>query len=189
MKKSIGAKTIVFPAPVFIVGSYDKSDRANAMAVAWAGICCSEPPCVAISLRKATYTYANIMARRAFTVSIPGENFIKEADHFGIASGRNEDKFDRTGLTPVKSDLVDAPYVGEFPLVLECSVIDTLKLGIHTLFAGQIMDVKADETVLGENAAPDMEKIRPMIFNPANRSYYGTGKYLGRAFSEGNKIE
>jgi len=183
MKKSIGAKTIVFPTPVFIVGSYDRSGKPNAMAVAWGGICCSDPPCVGIALREATYTYGNIMARKAFTISIPHEKFIKEADRFGVVSGRTEDKFANTKLTPVKSDLVDAPYVKEFPFVLECAVTQTVKLGLHTLFIGEIKDVKADEAALDKNGAPDIEKIKPMIFNPANRTYYGVGKYLGNAFS------
>lgn len=188
MKKSIGAKTIVFPTPVFIVGSYDKAGKPDAMAVAWGGICCSAPPCVGISLREATYTYGNIMARKAFTVSIPSEKFIKEADYFGIVSGRTEDKFAATKLTPVKSDLVDAPYVKEFQLVLECSVIQTVKIGLHTLFVGEIKDVKVDEAMLRENGAPDIEKIKPVIFDPANRTYYGIGKYLADAFSEGKRI-
>ena len=189
MKKSIGAKTIVFPTPVFIVGTYDKDNKPNVMAVAWGGICCSNPPCVGISLREATYTYGNIMARKAFTISIPSEKFIKEADYFGITSGRNEDKFAKTKLTPVKSSLVDAPYVGEFPFVVECAVTQTIKLGLHTLFIGEIKDVKADEAVLDKKGAPDIEKIKPVIFDPANRTYYGTGKYLADAFSEGNKVK
>ena len=188
MKKSIGAKTIVFPTPVFVVGSYDKSGIPNAMVVAWGGICCSKPPCIAISLREATYTYGNIMARKAFTISIPSEKYIKEADYFGIVSGRTENKFAATKLTPVKGDLVDAPYVKEFPFILECSVIKIVPLGLHTLFIGEIKDVKVDEAVLGKDGAPDIKKIQPMIFDPANRAYYGVGEYLGDAFSEGKKI-
>ena len=188
MKKSIGAKTFVFPTPVFVVGSYDKSNRADEMVVAWGGICCSKPPCVAISIREATYTYGNIMARKAFTISIPSEKYIKEADYFGIVSGRTEDKFAATKLTPVKSNLVDAPYVKEFPFVVECSVTQIIKLGSHTMFIGEIKDLKADEAVLRNDGVPEIEKIAPMIFNPANHSYYGIGKYLGDAFSEGKKI-
>ncbi|MDD5496645.1 MAG: flavin reductase family protein, partial [Candidatus Omnitrophica bacterium] len=173
----------------FIVGSYDKAGKPNAMAVAWGGIVCSNPPSVAVSLREATYTYGNIMARKAFTISIPHEKFMKEADHFGMASGRDEDKFAAAKLTPVKSALVDAPYVKEFPLVLECALTQTVKLGLHTLFVGEIKDVKADEAALDKDGSPDMEKIKPMIFDPANHAYYGTGKYLGKAFSEGNAIK
>ncbi|NVM20657.1 MAG: flavin reductase family protein [Desulfobacterales bacterium] len=188
MKKSIGARTIVFPTPVFVVGTYDKAGKPNVMTAAWAGICCSSPPCVAVSLRKATYTYGNIMEHKAFTISIPSETHVKEADYFGIASGRKADKFSATGLTPVKSDLVDAPYVKEFPLVLECKVLHTLEIGLHTQFVGEILDVKADEAVLGEKRLPDIEKVKPIVFAPEVRGYYGVGDYLGRAFSIGKKL-
>ncbi len=110
MKRSIGAKTIVYPNPVFIIGTYNKEGNPNAMNAAWGGISCSAPPCVSISLREATYTHGNITAKGAFTVNIPSEDYVKEADYFGIVSGRNEDKFKKTGLTPVRSKLVDAPY-------------------------------------------------------------------------------
>ena len=187
MKKSIGAKTIIFPTPVFIIGTYDSSNKPNAMVVAWGGICCSEPPCVSISLREATYTYGNILERKAFTLNIPSEKYIKEADYFGIVSGRAEDKFSSTGLTPIKSELVDAPYVKEFPFILECNLLQSIKIGLHTLFIGQIKDAKVDEEVLTKGGFPDIEKIKPMIFNPANRAYYGVGKYLNNAFSIGRK--
>lgn len=187
MKKSIGAKTIVFPAPVFIIGSYDKEGKPNAAAVAWAGICCSNPPCVSIALREATYTYCNIMEKKAFTINIPSERYIKEADYFGIVSGRQEDKFSSVKLTPVKSELVDAPYVKEFPFILECSLLQSVKIGLHTQFIGEIKDVKADEEMLTKEGAPDIEKIKPVIFNPANRTYYGLGKCLGNAFAIGKE--
>jgi flavin reductase (DIM6/NTAB) family NADH-FMN oxidoreductase RutF len=187
MKKSIGAKTIVFPTPVFIVGTYDKADRPDAMVVAWGGICCSQPPCVSISLREETYTYTNIMERKAFTVNIPSEKYLKEADYFGIVSGKSENKFVSTGLTPVKSGIVDAPYIEELPFVLECVLIHSVKIGLHTLFVGEIKDVKADELVLNEEGVPEIEKIKPFIFNPATRTYYGIGKLLAPAFSTGKK--
>ncbi len=187
MKKSVGAKTIIFPVPVFVIGTYDKSGKPNAMVVAWGGICCSDPPCVGISLREATYTYGNIMERKAFTINIPSEKYIKEVDYFGIVSGRTEDKFSSTGLTPVKSDLVDAPYVKEFLFVLECSLLKTVKIGLHTQFIGEIKDVKVEEAAIGEDGAVDIKKIKPLIFNPANRTYCAVGEYIGKAFSIGKK--
>src|SRR5512136_1199407 len=88
MKKSIGAKTIVFPTPVFVVGTYDKAGNPNVMTAAWGGICCSKPPCVAVSLRKATYSYGNIIENKAYTISIPSATYVREADYYGISSGR-----------------------------------------------------------------------------------------------------
>jgi len=156
MKKSIGAKTLIFPTPVWIVGSYDTDGRPNGMTAAWGGICCSKPPCVYVSLQKPRYSYANIMARQAYTLSVPSEKYAREADYFGIVSGRTIDKFAATGLTPVKSEVVDAPYIAEFPLVLECKLVQTIDLGLHTQFIGEILDVKADEEVLAESGLPDI---------------------------------
>ena len=188
MKKSIGAKTIVFPTPVFIVGTYDKVGKPNAMTVAWGGICCSSPPCVAISLRKATYTYGNLMEHKAFTVNIPPETHVEEADYFGMVSGRDKDKFSVTGLSPIKSDLVNAPYIKEFPLALECKVIHDFEIGLHTQFIGEILDIKADESVLGEKGLPDINKVNPILFDPSHRNYYEIGAFLANGFSVGKEI-
>jgi flavin reductase (DIM6/NTAB) family NADH-FMN oxidoreductase RutF len=184
MKKSIGAKTIVYPTPVLVVGTYDQAGKPNVMTAAWGGICCSVPPCLCIALREATYTFGNLMAQKAFTVSLPTETYVKEADYFGMASGKNEDKFAATGLTPVKSDLVNAPYVKEFPFILECKVIHHYKIGLHTQFIGEIMDIKVDEAMLGEKG-PDINRIKPVLWAPDSRGYYGIGQLLGKAFALG----
>ncbi len=185
MKKSLGAKPLVYPAPAFVVGSYNEDGTANMMTAAWAGICCSKPPCVAVSLRAATLSHGNITARRAFTLNVPSERFVREVDHVGLVSGRDEDKFAATGLTPVAGELVDAPYVDEFPLVLECRVLHVHELGLHTQFVGEVMDIKADESVLDQKGKPDPEKLRPIIFSPSVRLYHGIGELLGKAFSIG----
>jgi len=189
MKKSLGPKTIALPAPVWVIGTFDPRGKPNAMTAAWAGICCSTPPCLAVSLRKATYTYGNLVARQAFTVSVPSEAYLKQADYFGMVSGKSQDKFAATGLTPVKSDLVDAPYVDEFPLVLECRLIHTLEIGLHTLFVGEIMDVKAEAAVLDEAGLPEIEKVRPCVYSPERRVYNGVGGQLGRAYTLGKGIK
>ena len=188
MKRSLGAKTLIVPTPTWIVGSYDKQGKPNGMTAAWGGICCSDPPCVAVSLRKATYSYGSLIERKAFTVSVPSQGHVKEADYFGLVSGRETDKFAATGLTPVRSDLVDAPYVQECPLVLECKILQVFELGLHTQFVGQILDVKADEEVLDDAGMPDILKVLPIIFSPGNRVYYGIGASLGHAFAVGKEI-
>ncbi|EKF85309.1 flavin reductase family protein [Methanobacterium formicicum] len=186
MKKSLGAKTITYPTPVFVVGAYDSEGNPNVMTAAWGGICCSVPPCIAISLREATYTYHNIMDSKAFTISIPSEEHVKEADYFGIASGKDVNKFQATGLSPVKSEVVNAPYVGEFPFVIECELLQSVKIGLHTQFIGEIKDVKVDESFADEDSL--IEKIKPLIYSPDNLSYYGIGKMVGKAFSVGKEL-
>ncbi|HBX23039.1 MAG TPA: flavin reductase family protein [Desulfotomaculum sp.] len=188
MKKSLGAKTLVYPTPVFIVGTYDQEGKPNAMTAAWGGICCSSPPCVAIALQKVRHSYENLLNKMAFTINIPSIKFAREADYFGLVSGSKEDKFARTGLTAVKSELVDAPYIKEFPLNLECKVIQVIEIGSHTQFIGQIIDVKIDESLQADDQ-PSIEKIKPMLYAPDNSAYYGVGEYIGRAFSIGKDLK
>lgn len=185
--KSLGAKPFLYPTPVSIVGTYDKEGKPNVMTAAWVGVCCSQPPCITVSLRPATYSHGNILERRAFTVNIPSDRYLKETDYIGIVSGRDTDKFSATKLTPVKSDLVDAPYVKEFPLILECKLRHTIELGLHTQFIGEVIDAKADETVL-ENGLPDMRKLNPFLYAPIARKYYSVGKYLGDAHDVGKQL-
>ena len=188
MKTSLGTDTLVYPTPVWIVGTYGPNGEPNVMTAAWGGVCCSKPPCVAISLRKARRTYAAIEQRKAFTISIPSEAHVKEADYFGMASGAKADKFSVAGLTPVKSELVDAPYVEEFPLVVECRLLHAFDLGVHTQFVGEILDVKADPAVLGEDGSPDVAMLKPMSFAPGTNTYHGVGRPLGKAFSVGRSL-
>jgi flavin reductase (DIM6/NTAB) family NADH-FMN oxidoreductase RutF len=127
------------------------------------------------------------MERKAYTISVPSEQYVREADYFGIASGRDVDKFKETGLTAVRSELVDAPYVGEFPMVLECRLIHHHKIGKHTQFVGEILDVKIDEAVLTEEGRPDVGKIGPIVYGTGVSSYFGVGGFIGRAFEIGKK--
>jgi flavin reductase (DIM6/NTAB) family NADH-FMN oxidoreductase RutF len=188
MKKSLGARTLVYPTPVFVVGTYDRQGKPNVMTASWGGICCSRPPCVAVSLRKATYTHGNIIGRKAFTISIPSETHVREADHFGMVSGRDMQKFAAAKLTPVRSDLVDAPYVKEFPMVVECKLAHTIELGSHTQFVGEVVDVKVDEAVLSSDGMADIQKVKPLVFTPDTQGYYGIGTFIAKAFSVGESI-
>ncbi len=188
MKKSLGAKTLLYPTPVLVVGTYGADGRPNAMTAAWGGIACSKPPCVSVSLRAATASHGNIMAREAFTISLPSEDHTAEADYFGLVSGRDHDKFAVSGLTAVPSELVDAPYVGEFPLVLECLVVAVHELGMHTQFIGEIKDVKADEALLTSEGRIDLAALEPIVFAMDPGAYYGIGKLVGKAYSIGKCV-
>jgi flavin reductase (DIM6/NTAB) family NADH-FMN oxidoreductase RutF len=188
MKKSFGRTTLLYPTPVWLIGTYDQKGQANVATIAWGGICSSQPPAVAVSLRKATYTHGNILANQAFTVNVPSASQVKIADYCGIYSGKNIDKFAAAKITAVKGDYVNAPYIREFPMVVECQLIGQNEIGIHTHFIGEIMDVKVEETLLEEDGFPDILKIRPIVFAPEKRSYHDIGQYLGEAFRVGKKM-
>jgi flavin reductase (DIM6/NTAB) family NADH-FMN oxidoreductase RutF len=185
MKRSLGATTLVGATPVWVIGTFDREGAPNIMTAAWVGVCCSDPPCVGVSLRKATYSYGNIVDRKAFTVNIPSAEYAAEADYAGIASGSNADKWQATGLTPKPSDLVDAPYVAEFPLVLECRLLHTVGLGLHTRFIGEVLDVKAELSVLTDDGSLDIGRLDPFFYIPGKRVYHRIGSYLAKAHSIG----
>ena len=186
---SLGAKTLAQPCPVWVIGSYDKEGKPNVMTASWAAICCSQPPMVTVSLRKATYTYGNIMESRAFTVNIPSERFAASSAYFGAVSGRDIDKFAASGLTPMKSDLVNAPYVKEFPLVLECKLVKAEELGLHTMFIGEIVDVKAAASILDAKGTPDVTKLKPFLFAPGNADFYVLGASIGSVQELGKSLK
>jgi len=182
--------TVLHPHPVLLVGTYGPDGKPNLMNAAWGGICCGEPPCVAVSLREATLTYHNILHARAFTIGIPSRKHVEAADYVGMVSGRDRDKFRDTGLTPVKSDKVNAPLAAELPYSLECGLLQHHKLGLHTIFIGEILGIQADESVLGPGGFPDIEKIQAILWGGfGNNSYFAVGEKLGKAFSVGKKFK
>jgi flavin reductase (DIM6/NTAB) family NADH-FMN oxidoreductase RutF len=143
---------------------------------------------VAIAVRKANYTYGNLMEKGAFTVNIPSQDQVEEADYFGIVSGRNEDKIARVGMTAVRSELVDAPYLKECPMVLECQMLHAYEIGLHTQFIGEIKDVKMEESLLDASGASSIENVRPFLYAPDDRSYYSIGAKLAKGFEVGYRV-
>ena len=186
---SLGPQAFITPAPVLLVGTYDEEGRPNVMTATWGGVCCSQPPCLAVSLRRSTWTCRSLQHKNAFTVSIPNRALAGQADFSGLVSGRQEDKFQALGLTPVAGEHVDAPFVGECPVVLELLLRHTLELGSHIQFVGEIMDVKVDRACLTPEGLPDPSRIDALSFAPLTKEYYGTGDFVARAFAVGKTVK
>ena len=190
MKLSLPPQPVLLPCPVLIIGTYGQDGKPNIMNAAWGGIASSKPPCISVSLREATLTYHNIKYTQAFTVNIPSEKYVKEADFAGMTPGRDTDKFKQAHLNAEKSKLVNAPIVKEFPYTLECKLVKQVELGLHTMFVGEIVGMVADSEVLAENKVPDIEKVKPMLWGSfGSMAYYGVGGKLGDAFSIGNSLK
>ncbi len=187
-KKNIDPGTYACPTPTWCVGSYDADGNANVMTIAWGGICCSTPPHLTVSLRKVTHSYQALIQRRCYTVSIPSLKYLKEADFFGMVSGKDTDKFAVSGLTAKRSELVDAPYVEEFPLIFECEVRHVVEIGGHVQFIGEIVGIKADEDVLNSKGLPAIDKVNPFVYAPASRQYLSLDEVVGQGFSSGRAL-
>ena len=185
MRKNLGAKAILYPMPVLIIGSYDKNGVPDAMNAAWGGI--SEETQISICVSEDHKTTANILSRKAFTVSIADAENVIAADYVGVVSGNNEpDKIKKAGWTAVKSENVDAPLFNELPLALECKLIsydeDSCRL------VGEIVNVCADERILTDGKV-DLSKFSPITYDPVNHDYLNLGDKVGKAFSDGLKLK
>jgi len=186
-KKSLGIRSEVYPKPAFVIGSYDKEGKPNIMTAAWAGICNSNPLSIAVSMRPATYSHANVTESKAFTVNIPSSEMAKYVDYAGRFSGRDVNKFTETGLTPIKGEFVNAPYIKEFPIVIECELTEFHDLGSHRQFIGKVIDVKADEALLNADDRVDVNLLNPLIYGGGN--YYETGSLIAKVGASLNEID
>jgi flavin reductase (DIM6/NTAB) family NADH-FMN oxidoreductase RutF len=187
LKKNAGARLGLYPTPVVLVGTYDGAGKPNLITLAWAGVCCSEPPSVQVSLRKDRYSHAAIMERKVFSVNVPSKKYLAEADYSGIVSGRNVNKFETAGLTPLQGEAVDAPLVAEFPVSMECRMTHVLELGSHDLFVGQIVACWIEEEALREGGKVDAGKIDPLAYMPGG-DYFGLGEFLSAGYTVGRKL-
>ena len=177
-KKSLGVRSEVYPKPAFVIGSYDSAGNPNIMTAAWAGICNSDPLSIAVSMRPATYSWGNVTHSKAFTVNVPSSEMARYVDYAGRFSGKDVDKFEQTGLTPVEAEFVNAPYVKEFPIVIECELREYHDLGSHRQFIGKVVDVKVDKAVLNNDDRVDLNLLNPLIYG--NGHYYETGQLIAK---------
>lgn len=175
------------PGIPLVIGSYDIKGKANCMTGTYTGTCCGSPPCFMISLRKATYSYGNIMSCKAFTLNLPGRKYAVETDYFGIVSGRDTDKFKDTGLTAIKGEKVNAPIIYEFPVSIECALLHTYELGSHTLFIGEMVNGFADTAFLDADGRPVRGELEALVYW-ANR-YCTIGENVADAFSSGKYLQ
>lgn len=184
MLKDLGVKPFVFPMPVLLIATYGEGDKVDVMNMAWGGICAENM--VALNISEDHKTTENLKKRGAFTLSIADIPHIAEADFFGIATGNKmPDKFERTGLTAIRSKRVDAPIIAEFPLTLECKVLSMgeEKSGYRVL--GEIVNVLADEKTLDEKGRVDPQKLNAFVFDQMQSGYYAIGEKVGKAWQSG----
>ena len=186
MRKNFGAKPLCYPQPVFILGTYNADGTPNAMNAAWGGI--SDDAQMTLCISASHKTTENILARKAFTVSMATAEHVVACDYVGIVSGNQmPDKFARAGFHATKSEFVDAPLIDELPMAVECRLISYDPESCRLV--GEIVNVSADEAVLAENGKVDPEKLRPITFDPMNNAYLVLGEKVGQAFHDGMTLK
>ena len=181
MRKNFGAKPVIYPQPVLIIGTYDANGVPDAMNAAWGGI--SEETEISICLSPEHKTVENILARKAFTVSMATADQVAACDYVGIVSGNDmPDKVARAGFHAVKSESVDSPLFEELPMAVECRLISYDPESCRMV--GEIVNVCADESILTDGMI-DPAKLRPITYDGMNHTYHVLGEAVGRAFHDG----
>jgi len=163
MKKSISISERLYPNPVVMV-SCSNGTRDNIITLAWVGTVCSSPPMISISIRPSRYSNAVIKTSKEFVINIPDEKMIGACDFCGTNSGRDVDKFRELGLTRGKGLILSSPIIVECPINIECRVSQTIHLGTHDMFIGEVVGISADQEVIYPDGDIDYEKINMLSY-------------------------
>ena len=170
------ATTALYPVPAAMV-SCGTGDQANIITLAWVGTLCSEPPLVGIGVRPSRHSHGLIKEAGEFVVNLPSAGQARWVDYCGVVSGRDVDKWAACGFTPAPASKVQVPLIAECPVNIECRLQQTLSLGTHDLFIGQILAVQMDEAVLDERGRLDVAKAEPIAY--VGDEYRRIGDILG----------
>lgn len=177
----------IFPMPVLMVATYNEDGSVNVMNAAWGTM--QERGNVALNLTETHKTVKNIKATGAFTVSIADAAHMIEADYFGVVSGNSvANKFENSGLTASKAEMVNAPVINEFPLCLECEFIEYQNGEYGCGVIGKVVNVTADENVM-VNGKVDMSLVNAIAFDPYTHGYYKVTERVGEAFKDGLQLK
>ena len=177
-----GAKPLLLPMPVLIIGTYDENGVPNAMNAAWGTITDFQEITISLAPHKTT---ENFVITGAFTVSMATEDTVTACDYVGIVSANDvPDKFEKAGFHATKSEKVNAPLIDELPMALECKV----KSYEDDILIGEIVNVTADESVVTDGKI-DIKKLKPIAYDPTSNSYIALGEVVGKAFSDGLKLK
>ena len=186
MRKNFGAKPMCYPMPVYIIATYGTDGTPNAMNAAWGGI--SEETEITICVDAEHKTMENILARKAFTVSMATADQVVACDYVGIVSGNKvPDKFAKAGFHATRSEFVDAPLIDELPMALECRLISYDPESCRLV--GEIVNISADESILNADGKVDAAKLCPITYDPMTHAYLAVGEKVGQAFHDGTALK
>ena len=186
--KSFNSNAWMLPQPVLIIGTYDKDGKPNAMNAAWGGQWDMKEIMISLGSHATT---DNLKDNADFTVTFATVGTMVAADFVGIVSGRNTpDKMEKTGWTAVKAPNVNAPVFKEFPMTLECPLMEKLdqsEAGYNLV--AEIVNILSDEKFLAADGKPDVEKMELITFDPVHHTYIQLGKTVGKAFADGAQLK
>lgn len=169
--------TMLSPLPPALISSGDM-EHPNVMTAAWTGIICSDPVITYVSLRPSRYTHELVSQNKEFVINLPTWKEAEAVDTVGVISGRDNDKFAKTGLTPEPCTQLKAPQIKECPISIECKVMEIRPFGTHDMFLAEVVAVNVDEQYINNDGALDLEKAGLLAY--AHGFYYTLGRKIGK---------
>lgn len=169
---------MLYPVPAVMVSCADRSSNANIITVAWAGTVCTNPPMLSISVRPERFSYAMLRDTGEFVVNLVGRNLARACDWCGVKSGRDVDKWEEMGLTPLPSETLEfAPGIAQSPVNIECKVRDVLELGSHHMFLAEVTAVRVDGDLVDESGKLRLDRANLVAYS--HGEYFDLGHRLG----------
>lgn len=172
------AGNMLNPVPAVMVSVTDKEGKSNIITVAWAGTVCTNPPMVSISVRPSRYSYQILEETGEFVINLTNESLVKACDYCGVVSGRDVDKFAKTGLTPIPMEHVHAMGIDESPVNMECKITEKRELGSHTMFIAEVVGVTVDDQYMDETGKFHINESGLVMYS--HGEYFALGKKLGK---------
>ena len=91
------------------------------MTISWGGLgTIWNLPLALVVVRHSRFTFQFMEKYDSFTLNAFDEAYRDQLNNLGEHSGRDMDKINQTGLTPIASQQIQAPSFSEAELVLEC---------------------------------------------------------------------
>lgn len=177
-KQSWKPGTLIYPLPAVLVSCGATPEEYNLLTIAWTGTVCTNPPMCYISVRKERHSYDIIRRTGEFVINLTTEEIARATDWCGVKSGRNVNKWEAMGLTPMANNHVAAPLVAESPLSICCKVRQVVELGSHDMFIADVVGIEADERFIDpETGKFSLDKARPIVYS--HGEYFRLGEMIG----------
>jgi flavin reductase (DIM6/NTAB) family NADH-FMN oxidoreductase RutF len=158
--------------PVILVSFYDENGEPNVTSLSSSY---SLKNMVALGLNSKGYAASQIKKSKDFVINLAHDSLLEAVTFCGSHSGYEHKKFEGSGLTPVKSEVVNAPIIKECPVSIECTLTDSIEkenYGGLTNLLGEIKGRLVANEYLDEEG-----RIQTDAFH--NIFYFGDGKKKG----------
>ena len=190
MKQNLKPHAMMYPSPAVVVSAFDENLKADACTLAFASMCSHHPPAVMIAINSTLKrkTLKSILNTNEFCLGFPSAEHVSEVDYLGIETGYNEDKLKKINFTYKKAEFVNAPLINEFKVSLECRVMNICDVGSHSQITGEIVNIKASDSVMDSNGKIDVFKLNPLAYDDYTHSYFKMGDKISDAFKPGLKF-